>query len=163
MDAAPAARLYLDAEIAPVRSLPVKGFAILMGVILTLNLGVGTMFLLMGAAPIPIFLGLDVAAISIAFAVNYRQAHRRERVQVSAEEVRVVRERGGRAETVWTSPTAFTRVGVQQTGRYGLQVRLMLSDKRYPIGAVLGPKERGDLAEALEQAIQASRAERHPS
>jgi len=158
-----AARLYLDAEIAPSRSLPMKGFAILMGVIVALNLGVGTMFLLMGAAPIPIFLGLDVAAISIAFAANYRQAHRRERVQVSAEEVRVVRERAGRVETVWTSPTAFTRVGVQQTGRYGLQVRLMLSGKRYAIGAVLGPKERGELAEALERAIQAARAERHPS
>ena len=83
--------------------------------------------------------------------------------QPSAEEVRVVRERSGGLETVWTSPTAFTRVGVQQTGRYGLQVRLMLSNRRYAVGAFLGPKERGDLAEALQQAIKAARAERHPS
>ncbi len=162
MDAAPARRLYLDTVIAPARSLPRRGFAILMGVFIAVNSGLGVLFLRMGAAPIPIFLGLDVAAVSIAFAANYRHARRSERVQVSAEEVRVVRERGGRAETVWTSPTAFTRVALEQTGRYGLQVRLILSRRRLSVGAALGPIEREALAQALQDAIHAARAERHP-
>jgi uncharacterized membrane protein len=163
MDAAPVARLYLDTVIAPVRSLPRRGFAILMGVFIALNLGLGLLFLRMGAAPVPIFLGIDVAAVSIAFAVNYRHARRSERVQVSAEEVRVERERGGRVETVWTSPTAFTRVGLEQTGRYGLQVRLILSRRRLAVGDALGPLEREALAQTLQDAIRAARAERHQS
>ena len=71
------------------------------------------------------------------------------------------RERGSRADTVWTSPTAFTRVGIEQTGRYGAQVRLMLSGRRLTIGSFLGPKERVGLAEAVEQAIRSARAERY--
>ena len=163
MDAAPAARLYLDTVIAPARSLPRTGFAILMGVFIVLNLGLGAMFLRMGASPIPIFLAIEVAAISFAFAANYRRAWRNERVQVSAEAVRVVRERGGRIETLWTSPTAFTRVGVDKTDRDGLRVRLMLSDRRFALGEALGPLEREALAQALRDAIHAARAERHPS
>ena len=163
MDAAPAARLYLDREIAPSRSLPPKGFAILMGVFIALNLSLGLLFLHMGAAPVPIFLGLDVAAVSIAFAANYRHGRRRERVQVSAEQVRVLREQRGRLETVWESPSAFTRVALEQTGGQGLQVRLSVSGRRLTVGAVLGPLEREHLAEALQAAIHAARAERHSS
>ena len=160
MDAAPAARLYLDTVIAPVRSLPVKGFAILFGLLLAANLLIGTLFFALGAWPAPVFLGLDLVAVGIAFGVNYRQARSTERVQISAQQVRVVREAGASSRTVWTSPTAFTRVALEHSGRYGAQVRLMLSGKRLTIGAVLGPKEREDLAEAVDNAIRSARAER---
>ena len=160
MEAAPAARLYLDTVIAPVRSLPVKGFAILFGVLLAANLLIGTLFFALGAWPAPIFLGLDLLAVGLAFRANYRQARSRERVQVSAEQVRVVREASASSLTVWTSPTAFTRVALEHSGRYGAQVRLTLSGKRVTIGSVLGPKAREDLAEAVDQAIRSARAER---
>ncbi len=160
MDAAPAARLYLDTVIAPTRSLPVKGFVILFGVLLAANLLIGTFFFVLGAWPAPIFLGLDLLAVGLAFRANYRQARSRERVQVSADQVRVVRESGSEAQTVWTSPTAFTRVALDHGGRYGARVRLSLSGKRHTIGSVLGPKEREGLAEAVGQAIRSARAER---
>ena len=160
MDAAPAARLYLDTVIAPTRSLPVKGFAILFGLLLAANLLIGTLFFALGAWPAPIFLGLDLVAVGIAFGVNYRQARSSERVQISADQVRVVREAGARSRTVWASPTAFTRVALEHSGRYGAQVRLKLSGQRLTIGSVLGPKEREDLAEAVDQAIRSARAER---
>ncbi len=117
MDAAPAARLYLDAVVAPTRSLPARGFLILIGVFTAMNLVVGTLMFALGARPVPIFLGIDVVAVCIAFFVSYRQARRRERVQVTAAEVRVLREHGETVETLWTSPTAFTRVAMEETGR----------------------------------------------
>jgi uncharacterized membrane protein len=162
MDARPDPRLYLDTVIAPTRSLPAKGYAVLMGVLVAINLFAGTVFFLIGAAPVPIFLGVDVAAVSIAFAVSYGQARRRERVQISAEEVRVLREDGAEIDTIWTSPTAFTRVALETTGHHGCEVRLRQSARRLTIGQVLGPREREGLAVAVDQAIRRARAERHP-
>ncbi len=156
------ARLHLDQVISPSRSLPVRGFVILLCAVMAVNLLVGTLFLLMGAWPAPIFLGLDVLALGSAFAVSYRRSRARERVQVTADHVRVVREDGRRSHMVWSSPTAFTRVGLEDAGRYGAQVRLRLSGKRLTIGAALGPIARADLASSVEQAIRAARAERHP-
>jgi uncharacterized membrane protein len=66
-------------------------------------------------------------------------------------------------QTLWSSPTAFTRVAIEETGRYGAQVRLMLSGKRLTIGQVLGPVEREGLARSIELAIRSARAERHGS
>ena len=160
MDAAPAARLHLDEVIVANRSLSRGGFFVVIGVVIALNLVVGTLFLAMGAWPAPIFLGLDVLAVWLAFRASYRQARSCERVQVTADQVRVVREAGRRSLTVWTSPTAFTRVALEQTGRYGAQVRLMLSGKRLTIGQMLGPRERALLAKAVDQAIREARAER---
>ena len=155
-----AGRLYLDAVIAPSRSLPRQGLLILMGVLVMLNVIVGTGFVLIGAWPAPIFLGLDVVGVGVAFWVSNRRARALQRVQVTADQVRVLREDGAKVQTLWSSPTAFTRVGLEETGRYGAQVRLMLSGKRLTIGQVLGPLEREGLARAVEAAIRDAKAER---
>ena len=161
MTLAPAARLHLDAVIAPTRSLPKKGLYVLLGLVIAVNLLVGTMFVLMGAAPVPIFLGLDVLGISLAFWASNRPARTRERVQVTADQVTVLHEGRHGARTVWSSPTAFTRVRLDESGRYGAEVRLLVSSRRLTIGRVLGPTERAGLAETIDNAIRAARAERY--
>ena len=163
MDAAPDARIHLDTVIMPERSLSMTGFKVLLGVLILANLIIGTFFLTLGAWPAPIFLGLDVLGVFIAFRVSYRRAATRERVVVTADHVQVLKELAGKARTVWSSPTAFTRVDLERSDRCGPQVRLQLSRKRLLIGQALGPKEREDLAEALEQAVRSARSERHPS
>jgi uncharacterized membrane protein len=163
MDAAPAARIHLDTPISPERSLPMTGFKVLIGLLILVNLVVGGVFLAMGAWPAPIFLGLDVLGVFIAFRVSYRRAATRERVVVTADQVQVLRELDGKAWVVWASPTAFTSVDLDRSERYGAQVRLRLSRKRLRIGQGLGPKEREDLAEAIDQAIRRARAERYRS
>lgn len=162
MDATPA-RLHLDEVIARKPSLGKRGFVVLIGVLVALNLGVGIMFVSMGAPPIPIFLGLDVLAVCLAFRASYRQGLKRERVQVTADLVQVIREEGDRRETVWSSPTAFTRVALEDRGRYAPEVRLRLSRRVLAVGLALGPKQRGELAEAIDTAIRAARRERHPA
>jgi uncharacterized membrane protein len=163
MDAAPDAPIHLDRQITPERSLPTTGFKVLLGAVIAVNLIVAAFFVAIGATPVPIFLGLDVLGIFIAFRVSYRRAATRERVVVTSGEVRVLRELGGKAMAVWTSPTAFTRVDLDRSGRHGAELRLALSDKRLRIGQALGPREREDLADSLEAAIASARAERHPS
>ena len=102
------AALYMDAVITPNRSLPLKGFYWLIGALVVFNMITAAFFLAIGAIPVPIFLGLDVLGVLIAFRASYVSGRLAERVQVSAEEVRVAYEAAGRSRTVWRSPTAFT-------------------------------------------------------
>jgi uncharacterized membrane protein len=155
------AALYMDAVITPNRSLPLVGFFWLIGVMIAFNLVSAGFFLAIGALPVPVFLGLDVLGVIIAFRVSYASGKLAERVQVSAEEVRVAYEAPGRSRTVWRSPTAFTGVAVEFAGEHDARVRLKVSGRRLTVGRALSPKERGDFAAALERAISAARAERY--
>jgi uncharacterized membrane protein len=157
------ARLHMDAVLTPTRSLPKAGLYVLMGVLGACNLAVAGMFMAMGAWPAPIFLGLDFLAVLLAFHLSYRQARRRERVQVSADEIRVVHEVGPQSRTVWRSPTAFTRVAIEDRHQPEVKVTLMLSRRRLVVAGQVSPQERMDFADALEAAIRSARAERHPS
>ena len=155
------AALYMDAVITPNRSLPLKGFYWLIGALVIFNMITATFFLAIGAIPVPVFLGLDVLGVLIAFRASYVSGRLAERVQVSAEEVRVAYEAGGRSRTVWRSPTAFTAVAVEFAGEHDARVRLRLSGRRLTVARALSPKERGDFAAALERAITRARAERY--
>jgi len=153
--------LYMDAEIKPHRSLSKLGFYWVIGFVGLFNLITGCFFVLvLKAFPIPIFLGLDVLGVFLAFRLNYSGAGQIERVQISASEVKVLHQYGGRARTVWTSPTAFTKVALDGAGEHHARVRLHLSGRAVIIGAALSPPERDDLAAALEAAIKKARLER---
>jgi uncharacterized membrane protein len=157
------ARLHLDAVLTPTRSLPRSGLFVLLGVLGLFNLLVAILFLVMGAWPAPIFLGVDFLAVLLAFHLSYRQARRRERVQVSADEVRVVHEVGAQKRTVWRSPTAFTRVEVEAKGQPEVRVTLALSRRRLVVAGQVSPQERTVFADALQAAIRSARAERYPT
>jgi uncharacterized membrane protein len=157
------ARLHLDAVLTPTRSLPRAGLFVLLGVLGLFNILLAILFLVMGAWPAPIFLGVDFLAVLLAFHLSYRQARRRERVQVSADEVRVVHEVGAQKRTVWRSPTAFTRVMVEAKGQPEVRVTLALSRRRLVVAGQVSPQERTVFADALEAAIRSARAERYPT
>ena len=153
--------LYMDAEITPYRSLSKRGFYWVIGFVAAWNLIAGAVFVFaLHAFPVPIFLGLDVLGVFLAFRMNYRGAGQIERVQISAREVKVLHQFGRHARTVWTSPTAFTRVALDGAGEHHSRVRLRMSDRAVIVGAALSPPERDDLAAALEAAITKARAER---
>jgi len=153
--------LYMDAEIIPHRSLSKRGFRWVFGAIIVFNLITGSFFLFaLHAFPVPIFLGLDVLGVFLAFRLNYSGAGQIERVQISAQEVRVLHQYGRRARCVWTSPTAFTRVALDGAGEHHARVSLHLSGRSVIIGVALSPGERDELAAALERAIKQARMER---
>ncbi|HYG27827.1 MAG TPA: DUF2244 domain-containing protein [Caulobacteraceae bacterium] len=151
-----AGRLYMDAVITLNRSLSPGGFKVLFGVVVTVNVLVGVFFFSIGAWPAPIFLGLDVLLVWLAFRASFRASERAERVQVSAEEVTVTHD----GRTVWRSPTAFTRVDVEERGEGDRRVRLRLSGRAFTVARSLSPGERRRFAAALQDAIRDARAER---
>lgn len=155
-----AGALYMDAVITPNRSLSRKGFYWLIGALVAANLLIAGFLLAIGALPVPIFLCIDIVGVLLAFRASYRGAGQSERVQVSAQEVRVSHQIGASARTVWTSPTAFTRVSIEAPGAPEARVRVHLSQKALTIGHALSPPEREHFAGALEAAIRQARAER---
>jgi uncharacterized membrane protein len=156
-----AAPLYMDAVIKPNRSMSRRGLHVVLGVMIAFNLMVAVFLLVVGAPPVLPFLGLDVLAVWLALRASFRAAERAERVRVTAEAVTVSREDAKGARVIWTSPTAFTRVGVDQPGEHETRVRLMMSRKRLTLARALSPSERVDFARALERAILRARSERY--
>jgi uncharacterized membrane protein len=155
------AMLYMDAVITPSRSLSRRGFYWLIGALIVFNGLVASLMFALGALPVPPFLLIDVIGVFIAFRVSNRRARQAERVRVSADAVTVSHELGARARTVWSSPTAFTRVSVEAPGQHEARVRLHLSQRALTVARALSPHERMDFAGALEEAIRRARAERY--
>lgn len=153
----------MDETIRPRRSMSRSGFGVLIGIIAFFNLVVAVLFVVMGAKPIPIFLGLDVLLIWLAFRASFKAAENGERVRVSAETVEVTREGPKSAKTVWSSPTAFTRVAVEDISEHEWRVRLHLSGKYITLARTLGPEQRQAFGRALEAAVRAARKERYPA
>lgn len=161
-----AGQLYMDAEIRQNASLNATGLKVILGIVIVFNLVVGIGFFLafgrhFGLGPVPVFLGLDVLAVWLAFRANNRAAERKERVRVSAEQVEVWLESETGRRAVWTSPTAFTGLDVEAFGQDDTKVRLRLHRRRYLVGRALSPEERANLGRALDDAIRAARRERY--
>jgi uncharacterized membrane protein len=147
---------YMDAVITPHRSLSRRGFIILISVLTGINSLTALLFLSMHAVPVPFFLGLDVIALGVAFIASQRATRNLERVQVTAHEVRVVRETPKGAHTVWLSATAFTRVAL--VGGDDPDLQLTQSGKGVAVARALTRRERLDFAAALERAIKRARS-----
>ena len=151
---------YMDAEIRPNRSLSERGFIVLIAVVTAANCASAAVFVAMGATFVPIFLGLDLLAVIIAFLVSFRAGRRVERVQVTSRDVRVTQETPRSSELVWESPTAFTRVHVEKDDGRTVGVALALSGRQLAVAAALSPRERAEFAQALERAIWKAKRER---
>ena len=148
---------FMDAVITPNRSLSRKGFIILISVLTAINAATAAFFFAIGAAPIPFFLGFDLVAVVVAFAVS-RRPGANERIQVTAAEVRVLmRSREGDERIVWTSPTAFTQVDLNGDAGDATDLRLRLSGRQLPVATTLSRPERLAFADALHEAIRQAR------
>jgi len=151
--------LFMDAVITPHRSLTPRGAMALIGAVTVFDAAMAVIFVAMGAAPIPIFLGIGLFAMVIALIVSNRTAMRRERILVSAVEVRVVKEERGAEQLVWVSPTAFTRVSLSDgEDDDEAALHLHLSDRALPVAQALSRRERLEFAQALEAAIRRAKA-----
>lgn len=152
--------LYMDAVIRPNRSLSERGFVVLITIVTVANCASAAVFLAMGATFVPIFLGVDLLAVAVAFLVSFRAGRRIERVQVTSRDIRVTEEAPGWTRLIWESPTAFTRLRVIIEDQRTVGLRLTLSGREVAVAAALSPRERADFAKALERAIWEARHER---
>ncbi len=147
-----------EAVLYPNRSLPNKGFALVMAVVISANIIFGTYFFSIGAWPVLGFCGLDIFLVWLAFKVSYRQGRLHERVLITEDEMWVARVLPSGHETRWRLQPFWTRVEIDDPVRHESQIQLYSKGGALVIGSFLSPPERADLAAAITRALDKRRA-----
>ena len=149
---AQASRVFFDAVLYPHRSLPPRGFLVLMLLLGGVSFAAGVSFVLIGAWPIFGYFGLDVLLVYLAFRASYRSARMHEWVRLteSALTVERVGQRGERRR--WQFQPFWLRVILEERDETN---RLVLTShgRELAVGGFLAPAERKNLAEALKDAL----------
>lgn len=155
---APDGPLFMDAVLAPNRSLPNPGFIALMVVLAVMSFTAGLVYLRMGAWPIPFFFGLDIFLVWLAFKISYRDGRRREIIRIARDRILIHRQHPNGVTRHYVLPTAWARVTLHHAGKHDAAVELSASGKRLIVGSFLSPRERPDLGEAIRLALSRARA-----
>jgi len=145
--------IFYDAVLQPHRSLPPRGFAVLMLALAAVSFAVSLFFVLHGAWPVTPFFGLDVALVYVAFRISYRQARLREELRLTREQLTVERigvrgeRRGWRFQPFWL------RVQLEEKDEHSNRLLLTSHGRSLVVGSFLGPAERRNVASALRDAL----------
>jgi uncharacterized membrane protein len=147
------------ALLTPHRSLGKVGFSMLMGTLLALWLGVGLVFLSMGAWPVFGFFGLDILLIYLAFRFNYRAARAREEVSVSRTRLDIVKTApSGRSEAHSFNPF-WARFAISRHEEIGItSMAVEGQGLNVAIGTFLNPDDRESFAAAFSRALMTAKA-----
>ena len=145
--------LFYERILLPHRSLPPRGFHILMLLLFLVSLGAGIGFVAIGAWPICGFFGLDVALVYIAFRLSYRSARQREILRLAGDEFTVERidiygERKG-----WRFQPFWLRVILLERPDESNRLLLASHGRSLPIADFLGAPMRRELAATLRAVL----------
>ncbi|HKF71047.1 MAG TPA: DUF2244 domain-containing protein [Stellaceae bacterium] len=147
-----ASPVFFDAVLYPHRSLPPRGFLVLMLLLGAVSFAAGVSFVLIGAWPIFGYFGLDVLLVYLAFRASYRSARMHEWVRLTEDTLTVERvsQRGERRR--WQFQPFWLRVVLEEREETN---RLVLTShgREVVIGGFLAPAERKSLAVALKNAL----------
>jgi uncharacterized membrane protein len=150
-EAAPA--VFYDAVLKPHRSLPPKGFAVLMLVIAGASFVISLIFVLNGAWPVTPFFGLDVALVYLAFRLSYRQARQTEALKLTEDSLTVDRVSIYGERRRWRFQPFWLRVRFEEKDEHTNRLVLTSHGNSLAVGTFLGPAERRSVAGALKDAL----------
>jgi len=142
-------------RLVPFRSLPLKGFFILLGVVMVINVIGALRFIAIGAWPVLPFLGLDVLALFIAFRVSYRSARAYEEIVITPYHVSV-RQVDAKGKTKqWRFDALFTKLIVERDSEDEITgLSLHSRGRQLAIALNMPLPEREGLASALQTALR---------
>jgi uncharacterized membrane protein len=150
--------VFYDARLQPYRSLPPRGFALVMAVLGGASFILSVGCVLMGAWPITGFFGLDVALVYLAFRASYRSARKTEHLRLTQDEMTVERigVRGDRR--LWRFEPVWLRLVFEEPDEDSNRLYLASHGKTLSIGSFLAPVERKKLYAELKHAFARWRA-----
>jgi uncharacterized membrane protein len=156
-------RVFFERVLLPYRSLPPRGFNILMLVLAGISIAVGTLFISLGAWPVCGFFGLDVGLVYLAFRLSYRSARQRETLRLADDELTVERigVRGDRR--LWRFQPFWVRVVFEERPDESNRLALASHGQSLPIGTFLPPPVRREVASTLRDALSRWRAALNPT
>src|ERR1700733_7126429 len=160
---APSPRVFFERVLLPYRSLPPRGFNILMLVLAAISIAVGTLFVSLGAWPVCGFFGLDVGLVYVAFRLSYRSARQRETLRLADDQLAVERVgiRGDRR--LWRFQAFWVRVIFEEKPDESNRLSLASHGQTLPIGTFLPHPVRREVAATLRDALARWRAALNPT
>jgi uncharacterized membrane protein len=156
-------RVFFERVLLPYRSLPPRGFNILMLVLAGISIAAGTLFVSLGAWPVCGFFGLDVGLVYLAFRLSYRSARQRETLRLGEDELTVERVgiRGDRR--LWCFQPFWVRVIFEERPDESNRLALASHGQTLAIGTFLPAPVRREVATTLLDALARWRAALNPT
>jgi uncharacterized membrane protein len=161
--AAVAPRIFFECVLLPHRSLPPRGFHVLMLLLGLVSLAVGIGFVAIGAWPVCGFFGLDVALLYVAFRISYRSARQRETLRLADADFVVERVSIRGERRVWSFQAFWLRVVLEERSDDSNRLLVLSHGRSLAIGDFLPPPMRRELADTLRQALGRWRAALNPA
>ena len=149
---------FFSAVLRPNCSLNNLGFIVLMSLVSGICLITCTFFLLIGAWPVFGFFGLDILMLYMAFRLNYRAAKRYELVEICDDRLTVTTGWDGVATDLKAFDPYWVRLQLSKSEGWVGPLHLTSYGQKLEIASFLGPDERCDFADALDDALQNYRA-----
>ncbi|HEV8679118.1 MAG TPA: DUF2244 domain-containing protein [Stellaceae bacterium] len=157
------AECVFERVLLPHRSLPPRGFHLLMLLLGLVSLAVGIGFVAIGAWPIFGFFGLDVAALYLAFRLSYRSARQREILRLAGDDFTVERINIYGERRLWRFQPFWLRVVLEEHADESNRLLVASHGRSLVIGDFLGPPVRRELASSLRAALSRWRAALNPA
>jgi uncharacterized membrane protein len=145
--------VFYDAVLSPHRSLPPRGFAVLMLALAAASFCVSAAFVLHGAWPVTPFFGFDVLLVYWAFRINYRHARLREELRLTEDSLTVERVGVCGERRRWQFQPFWLRVTLEEKDEHSNRLVLASHGRALVVGSFLGPAERRGVAAALKDAL----------
>ncbi len=143
-----------DAVLRPHRSLGRFGFYMLMGSAVVVSFAAGVVFFLRGVWPVVGFLAIDVVLIYLAFKVTYRGGRAFETLRLSPRSLTVRRVDPSGDVHTWRFEPYWVRVEMTNLPGHPRQLTVSSHGRRVTVGVFLTPKERLEVADALNSALR---------
>ena len=159
----PADAAFFERVLLPHRSLPPRGFYLMIGFLGLISLGASIGFVVIGAWPICGFFGLDVAALYLAFRLSYRSARQREVLRLGGDDFTVERVDIYGARAMWRFQPFWLRVVLEERPDESNRLLIASHGRSLVIGDFLGPPVRRELAQSLGAALARWRAALNPA
>lgn len=153
-----APELLYDAVLKPHRSLPRRGFTVLMLALAGASFAVGLFCVLHGAWPVTPFFGLDVLLVWLAFRLSYRQARQSEELHLTENSLTVERVSIYGDRKRWQFQPFWLRIRFEEDDEYTNRLVLTSHGRSVVVGSFLGPEERRGVARSLTAALGRWRA-----
>jgi uncharacterized membrane protein len=149
--------VFFERVLWPHRSLPPRGFRLLMLGLGFLSLVAGVIFVSVGAWPICGFFGLDVALLYLAFRISYRSARQSETLRLAGDQFTVERIGIYGERRRWRFQPFWLRVVLEERPSLASHGRSLV------IGDFLAPAMRRELAANLRDVLARWRAALNPA
>ncbi|MGE5269354.1 MAG: DUF2244 domain-containing protein [Thiohalocapsa sp.] len=165
MSASPAVSrsIFFERILLPHRSLPPRGFHVMMALLALLSVVVGIIFVSLGAWPIFGFFGIDVALLYLAFRLSYRSARRREILRLAGDDFTVERIDIYGERRLWRFQPFWLRVVLEERPDESNRLYVASHGRQLVIGDFLGPPMRRELAASLRTALGRWRSTLNPA